>query len=63
MIKFVLVLISLSGVEAKVEGTWTFDDMFECFVARETLSVQLGGSNGYFPQGYQAVCMPHAEQG
>lgn len=58
MIKFVLVLISLSGMEAKVEGTWEFADMFECFSAREQLSTALGSSNGYFPEGYQAVCMP-----
>ena len=36
---------------------YTFPDMYSCFEAREKLSVDVGGTDGYFPQGMQAVCV------
>ena len=29
----------------------------ECFAAREQLSTEVGGFNGYFPANMQAICM------
>jgi hypothetical protein len=31
--------------------------MYECFDARDQLSVDVGGMDGYFPKGMQAVCV------
>lgn len=36
---------------------FTFDTMTECFMKREALSVTVGGNDGYFPEGKQAVCV------
>lgn len=35
-----------------------FDNMYECFYAREALSQKVGGAEGYFPSSRQAVCIP-----
>jgi len=35
-----------------------FDDMYECFDARERLSETVGIGQGYFGPGQQAVCIP-----
>lgn len=35
----------------------TFPDMYECFQARELLSFDVGGKDGYYPRGMQAVCV------
>ena len=39
----------------------TFDDMYECFAARERLSKTVGLGQGYFGPGKQAVCIPIIE--
>lgn len=60
-----LVLISLifntssQDIEPFVEGWWTYDSLFECFHARDALGQEASGKPGYFPQGMQAVCIPH----
>jgi len=58
---WVLVYIILNGTEPMVVNAYgpkyTFPDMYTCFEAREQLSVDVGGMDGYFPQGMQAVCV------
>lgn len=60
--KWVLIYIILSGTEPIAVNALgpkvLFDDMIECFYAREQLSYTVGGSEGYFPPGSQAVCIP-----
>ena len=38
-------------------GNGVFDTMTECFFAREQLSFEVGGSEGYFPSNMQAICI------
>lgn len=59
---WVLVYIILNGTEPLAINAMgpgvTFEDMYECFRARERLSITVGGENGYFPNGSQALCVP-----
>lgn len=34
-----------------------FETMYECFEIREQLSFTVGGKEGYYPPGSQAVCV------
>jgi len=58
---WVLVYIILNGTEPMAVNAYgpnyTFDKMYECFAARDRLSVDTGGMNGYFPEGMQAICV------
>ena len=61
--KWMLVYIIVGGtdpiaVNALGPNGDVFDDMTECFYAREKLSITVGGSDGYFPINSQAVCIP-----
>ena len=60
--KWVLVYIIISNGEplsVNANGPrHTFDTMFDCFYAREAKSQQVGGKDGHFPVGSQAVCVP-----
>jgi len=38
-------------------GNGVFETHLECFAAREQLSSEVGGFNGYFPANMQAICM------
>jgi len=38
-------------------GNGVFETMTECFFAREQLSYEVGGSEGYFPNNMQAICI------
>jgi len=38
-------------------GNGVFETHMECFAAREILSSEVGGGNGYFPPNLQAICM------
>jgi len=56
--KWVLIYITLGfsgSMEATVEGT--FEDMNDCFWARDYLAVMAGGDDGSFPESEQAVCI------
>ena len=56
--KWVLVHIMITaglGIEAKVEGT--FNDMHDCFWARDYLATEKGGEDGFFPNNQQGVCV------
>jgi len=59
--KWILVYISLSyhgHPIATEEGR--YETMADCFLAREELAIEVGGSRtGYFPNGQQAVCVPY----
>lgn len=54
---WVLVYISLLGIEPTAARVGVFDDMDMCFKARDILSQKAGGNNGTFPKGSQAVCI------
>jgi hypothetical protein len=41
--------------ESQLIGNYT--TMYDCFDSREQLSYDVGGQEGYFPQGMQAVCI------
>lgn len=50
---------SLQPIAANAMGPRvTFNDMYECFDARERLSETVGIGQGYFGPGKQAVCIP-----
>lgn len=61
-IVWTLVYIILQGQDVYAVNAYgpghTFPDMYECFEAREMLSIDLGMASGYFPHGSQAVCIP-----
>lgn len=63
--KWVLVYIVLNGLEPyainAMGHNFTFVDMYDCFEARDTLSLQVGGASGTFPAGKQAVCIPTSD--
>lgn len=47
--------------EPIIEGYWKYETMYECFQARESLSVNLGMEPGYYPIGTQGVCIKMKE--
>jgi hypothetical protein len=60
--KWILVYITLSfhgHPIATEEGR--FNSMTDCFFARESLAESVGGVDGHFPKGQQAVCIPHPD--
>jgi hypothetical protein len=63
--KWVLVYIILSGTEPIAVNAMgpgmAYDDMYECFYAREQLSLTVGKGDGYFLPGTQAVCIQTQE--
>ena len=54
---WVLVFIYFYEATPYVEKVSVHNKMTECFFARESLSVELGGTDGYFPLGQQALCI------
>ena len=55
--KWILVFIWLDGLAPNAVAVDNPMTMEECFSARELLSETVGGSNGYFPLGTQAICV------
>lgn len=56
--KWILVHILLSangGLDASTVGS--FDDMSDCFWARDYYSVERGGEEGFYPPNEQAICV------
>jgi hypothetical protein len=52
-------VMSLEPVAINAAGSRvTYNDMYECFAARERLSKTVGIGNGYFGPGKQAICIP-----
>ena len=63
--EWVLVLITLTfhgHPIATEEGR--YETMTDCFLAREELVIKIGGdpATGHFPEGMQAVCIPHSNK-
>jgi hypothetical protein len=50
-------------IEGKLQSQLinTYETMYDCFDARETLSFDVGGSEGYFPPDLQAICVFRGE--
>jgi hypothetical protein len=48
--------------EPFVEAWYEYENMVECFQAREILGGQMTGASGYFPQGTQAICIYKGEK-
>lgn len=61
MLKWMLIYIVMSGSQPIAINAMgpnkKFDDMMECFLARDDLAETVGGEDGYFPIGSQAVCV------
>lgn len=56
----IYIMIEGSGVAHAINAyglNYRFDSIQECFDAREQLSQDVGGINGYFPASKQAVCV------
>jgi hypothetical protein len=57
-----LMLNSDSGYKEPVIESWyEYNTMEECFIARDTLLLNLGSINGYSPTGTQVVCIKDSE--
>lgn len=48
--------------EPFVEAWYEYENMVECFQAREILGGQMTGASGHFPQGTQAICIYKGEK-
>ena len=55
MWSLVLIVFLAGTPEATFMGN--YNSIYDCFEDREYLSVDVGGSDGYFPSGMQAVCI------
>jgi len=55
--KWILIFITYWDGQIMTVGNGVFDTMTDCFFAREQLSAEVGGANGYFPINMQAVCV------
>jgi len=62
--KWVLVFIVFSLTpednvkQPRVEGYWEFSNMYDCFMARESLAEEIGRNpNGHFPIDTQGICV------
>ncbi len=54
---WVLVFIYFYEATPYVEKVSVHNKMTACFFAREALSEEQGGTDGYFPLGQQAICI------
>lgn len=55
--KWLLVFMTYWDGQIMIVSDGMYDNMMDCFFAREELSEEVGGSNGYFPINMQAICM------
>ena len=63
--EWVLVLITLTfHGHPEVQEVGRYASMTECFMVREELALDLGSdpATGHFPEGMQAVCIPHSNK-
>jgi hypothetical protein len=65
MLVFVAVAFNQKAgyMEPRVEQWYTFENFYECFEARESLSNEIGKGGGYFYPNSQAVCIPIIDNG
>jgi len=54
---WLLVFMTYWDGQIMTVGNGVFETHMECFAAREQLSSEVGGFNGYFPANMQAICM------
>jgi len=54
---WLLVFVTYWDGQIMTVGNGVFETHIECFAAREQLSSEVGGFNGYFPANMQAICM------
>ena len=56
-------LVFIMFIEGKLQSQLidTYETMYECFDAREALSYDVGGQEGYFPPDLQAICVFRGE--
>jgi hypothetical protein len=54
---WLLVFMTYWDGQIMTVGNGVFETHLECFAAREQLSSEVGGFNGYFPANMQAICM------
>ena len=54
---WVLVFITVNYSNVTAEAIGNYDNMTDCFFAREKFSQTVGGNEGYFPLNTQAVCI------
>ena len=54
---WLLVFMTYWDGQIMTVGNGLFETHLECFAAREQLSSEVGGFNGYFPANMQAICM------
>lgn len=55
---WILVYISLVNIEPFAHSMGMYDNMSNCFKARDALALKAGGTpDGHFPKGTQAVCI------
>jgi len=52
-----LVYLVFMGGELESTVVADFETMYACFEIREQLSFTVGGKEGYYPPGSQAVCV------
>lgn len=54
---WLLVFMTYWDGQIMTVGNGVFETHIECFAAREQLSSEVGGYNGYFPPNMQGICM------
>ena len=54
---WLLVFMTYWDGQIMTVGNGVFETHLECFAAREQLSSEVGGFNGYFPANMQAICI------
>jgi len=54
---WLLVFVTYWDGQIMTVGNGVFETHLECFAAREQLSSEVGGFNGYFPANMQAICI------
>ena len=57
MINWVLVLVVYWNGHIMTTGDGVYENMTECFAAREILVAEIGGRDGIPPNNMQAVCV------
>ena len=54
---WVLVYITFASGQLDASAIGSYEKMTQCFFEREKLSTTVGGKDGYFPNGSQAICV------
>lgn len=60
-INIMLVADDTRDKEPFIEAWYNYNNLNECFIARDKLLASLGSTNGFPPLGTQAVCIRYGE--